>query len=496
MVNGFLNNSAAMLQTMRNSMRHFAPKKYLPHLALLLITSVLIFYRLNVPQALIFDETYHIPSAQKYLNGVFYQENHPPIGKLLIAFGQLLYGGEIRPDFVGVEKISAPWPKDFDITGFRIAPALFGIFIPLILFLVLKTITGNTITSWLMALLLCFDTAFLMQARIAMLDVFLLFFVFLSTLFFVRAFLTEKPVSFFELAMFGVVSGCAANVKDTGLIVLVPFGLLTLKTLRQKSFSQTLSLTSIFLTCFAITYLGWWLIHFSIANTLYEDKTYKISQEHRDILTGDVAPPNPIRTFYIEMVDAFKFSKQYNEGVPALKLGNPEEVGSPWYYWVMGGTAINYRWETPNGIDYRYSYLVPNPVTWMVSLLGVIFGSSLVLSDLLYRFLNPGKLKTFLYAFVTLYWCYIVPFWFIKRVMYLYHYLPAMLLGLILFAVFVKLAPFKSGHKRSFIVLLVLIAGIVCLLLLSFIYYQPLTNAEFQLRNFWPFWKLMCVKCG
>ena len=81
-----------MLQTMRNSMRHFAPKKYLPHLALLLITSVLIFYRLNVPQALIFDETYHIPSAQKYLNGVFYQENHPPIGKLLIAFGQLLYG--------------------------------------------------------------------------------------------------------------------------------------------------------------------------------------------------------------------------------------------------------------------------------------------------------------------------------------------------------------------------------------------------------------------
>jgi dolichyl-phosphate-mannose--protein O-mannosyl transferase len=42
------------------------------------------------PASLFWDENYHIASAQKYLNHVHYFELHPPLGKLLIAAGELI----------------------------------------------------------------------------------------------------------------------------------------------------------------------------------------------------------------------------------------------------------------------------------------------------------------------------------------------------------------------------------------------------------------------
>ena len=45
------------------------------------------FHNYSTPQAFFWDENYHVASAQKYLNGVFFMEQHPPLGKLLIAAG-------------------------------------------------------------------------------------------------------------------------------------------------------------------------------------------------------------------------------------------------------------------------------------------------------------------------------------------------------------------------------------------------------------------------
>src|SRR5919197_1505049 len=44
-------------------------------------------HRYEYPPALFWDENYHIASAQKYLNGVFYMEPNPTLGKLLLARG-------------------------------------------------------------------------------------------------------------------------------------------------------------------------------------------------------------------------------------------------------------------------------------------------------------------------------------------------------------------------------------------------------------------------
>src|SRR5512140_2463208 len=98
-------------------------------LILFLLSTLLIFQNLGSPRAIIFDETYFIPTTQKYLNGVFFLEPHPPLAKLLITAGQLAWDPEIRPsEFITVEKIDRDWSPNWDITGYRFAPALFGTF--------------------------------------------------------------------------------------------------------------------------------------------------------------------------------------------------------------------------------------------------------------------------------------------------------------------------------------------------------------------------------
>src|SRR5919108_5624881 len=105
-------------------------------LILWFLSVLVIFPNLGSPRAIIFDETYFIPTTQKYLNNVFFLEPHPPLAKLLITAGQLTWDPEIRPsEFITVEKIDKEWSPNWDITGYRLAPAFFGTLIPSIVFL-------------------------------------------------------------------------------------------------------------------------------------------------------------------------------------------------------------------------------------------------------------------------------------------------------------------------------------------------------------------------
>ena len=70
------------------------------------------------PAALFWDENYHIASAQKYLNGVFFMEPHPPLGKLLIAWGEkLLNENPVDNQFIATD-YGKTLPNGFSFYGF------------------------------------------------------------------------------------------------------------------------------------------------------------------------------------------------------------------------------------------------------------------------------------------------------------------------------------------------------------------------------------------
>jgi len=64
-------------------------------------------YRLGFPSRILWDERYFPVMANKYLNGVYQFDLHPPLGKFIIAVGISLFGN--------------------DPIGWRIMPVVFGL---------------------------------------------------------------------------------------------------------------------------------------------------------------------------------------------------------------------------------------------------------------------------------------------------------------------------------------------------------------------------------
>ena len=62
--------------------------RYILPLFVLLVSYFTYLRGYDQPPYLFWDENYHIASAEKYLAKTFFQEPHPPLGKLLIALGE------------------------------------------------------------------------------------------------------------------------------------------------------------------------------------------------------------------------------------------------------------------------------------------------------------------------------------------------------------------------------------------------------------------------
>jgi dolichyl-phosphate-mannose-protein mannosyltransferase len=150
------------------------------------------FNRLSAPNAIIFDETYYAKDAWSILqHGVewnwatfFPNANtqiiaghtsfvfhcsgtacaeyvvQPPLGKLLMAVGEWLYG--------------------LNSLGWRVVPALFGTLAILVMCRVARRITRSTLLGCLAGLLLSLDGLEFVLSRTGILDIFLMFFVLAS----------------------------------------------------------------------------------------------------------------------------------------------------------------------------------------------------------------------------------------------------------------------------------------------------------------------------
>ena len=139
------------------------------------------FNQLNVPDKVIFDETYYVPDALGILrygvehnyvsarNSMLVQGNthiftsggefvvHPPVGKLFIAFGE--------------------WTFGVNSFGWRFSAALIGSLAILLLARIARRMTRSTLLGCIAGLLLALDGLEFVMSRTALLDIFLMFWV-------------------------------------------------------------------------------------------------------------------------------------------------------------------------------------------------------------------------------------------------------------------------------------------------------------------------------
>src|SRR3972149_11443071 len=188
-------------------------------LFLLIILSLgLKLYSLENPKSHYFDEIYYAFTAQEMAKGnragweightdpqgFAYEWAHPHLGKELSALGILIFGD--------------------NAFGWRFFQALFGGFGALFIYLLAKELFQSKRAGLIAAFLFTFESFIFVLSRITMVDVFLMVFTLLASLFFV---LYVKKGKFYYLLLTGLFCGFSVSTKWSGILTLGFLGFLS-----------------------------------------------------------------------------------------------------------------------------------------------------------------------------------------------------------------------------------------------------------------------------
>lgn len=483
--------------------RRFLEGRLLPIVFLLVLSYFSIVHNFWSPPYLFWDENYHIASAQKYLNGIYFMEPHPPLGKLFIALGEYLF----HPNALATQFLNTDYgsnlPAGFSFFGYRFFPVMLAWATVPVIYLIFRRITGRNLWAVLLSFLYVFDNALLVHLRSAMLESTLLFFCSLTILGFLLAidWMDDPKRLRWAAILTGSAFGLALATKLFALvlILLVP-ALLWMTWPRVAAFFRFLGVA---LLAGVLCYCAVWYVHFSIGTTvnpkLPDQGFYQASERYQEILKQGKG--DSIFAFPIALQDHLAFVDHYEDGVPRLDMCKTDENGSPWFYWPFGARSINYRWESDtNGT--RYLFLQANPVVWAAGLLGVLLSLVLLLGSQLSP--EPSRLRSgrLLAVFMGIYVSYMIAVSGITRVMYLYHYFVPLLLTFFLFALcFMELTrigrwKLTEERKGGLLVLLAFLIFAGYQVYRPFTYYEPIGDDAVQRRNLLRVWELRCVNCS
>jgi len=467
-----------------------------------LISFFTYFYNYTNPPNLFWDENYHIASAYKYINHVFFMEPHPPLGKLFIAWGEQFFAPNKHVDtssFLATDYIKEV-PAGFSFIGLRFFPALFGALSGPLFFLVLYSLFPNAILSFFFSFLYLFDNAIIVHSRGAMLDSTGIFFSLLVVLYFLLLH-KKKVISIVSYGILGILTGVVLSVKINGIIFGMLFLFLLVKEIkyRQKNTSVLLFLqkTLVFGMGVIMIFCGVYYIHISNGQNVVENKYYEASEQLKIVLrskqTGNIV------YYSSQLIEHLRFIPHYEKGVPKLDVCKSGENGSHPLTWPFGNKSINYRWEKDSkGV--RYLYLQGNPIIWSIGLIGLFLSFILIIGKLIFRLPITNKpMFRLIMVFTTLYIVYMALSLSLPRVLYLYHYFTPLIFSFILaYLQFIYIFENQIKNKSKILIITSLLFAVLIIIIFlffrSFTYYAPITDKQFQLRNWFSWWQLKTIQ--
>ena len=213
-------------------------RQILPISIITIFSLIIRIWHLNLPKGYIFDEIYYAKNANSLIeHGVELNEQggadfivHPPLGKWLIGIGIKIFGN-----------------NEF---GWRIIPALVGTACVILIYLIAQRLFNSIFLSSTAALLMALDGLALVMSRVALLDIFLIFFILLAFYFI----LTNN------LWLSGVAIGLAGASKWSGFFLIPLIIALTInwKNLQLSSLLRRLvQFIFIPIGVYFITWIGW-----------------------------------------------------------------------------------------------------------------------------------------------------------------------------------------------------------------------------------------------
>ena len=496
-----------MLQTIARYRRFWVP-------ALVLLVSLLV-YGINYgsPKSMFWDENYHITSGQKYLDGTLFMELHPPLGKLLIAAGEAVFGGNealdkrafSRTDYLQGSQV----PGGMSYTGFRFASTFLMAASVLFFYGIVWRISRRTWVAAGFSALLIFDNALVVHSRSAMLEGIQLFFILAALYYFVVVLTRDRPVRLPQYAMLGVLVGLVISVKLNGAVLLLLFVMLwgvdqwqNIKRFDWLALFKRLAVTvPAAVVPLVASFASVLYVHIALGENIVSNRTYKASEAYlNEVREGHSAGP---KAFYYGFRDNLRYMLEYSDGVARLDICKPGENGSYAIGWPLGNKSINYRWDK-NTIDgetrVRYIQIIANPVVWFSVAAGIVLSLGLLISRFVYG--NPVKDVRLFYwvlAFTGLYVSYMAAILQIERVMYLYHYLVPLVFGMLNLAVlftYIYNDDIRVNRRHTMVNLGLFVLLVVAIFawFSPFTYGLPINEDQFEARNWFRLWQMNVVR--
>lgn len=459
----------------------------------LILSFTLHFAYLDYPAEVVFDEVHFGKFASSYMTGQFHFDIHPPLGKLFLAFGGRLSG--FKPVF-GFNNIGEKFP-DANFLGLRFFPALAGSLMPLVVYLIIRKLGGSKKTALLGMFMVVFESALLIQSRFILIDSFLLLFGLLGILFYLVG--REQDATknkIISLCLSGLFLGASFSVKWTGLVFWFLVLILSLPNLashllpkgQNKKRAASMFILFILAIPFAV-YTAVFAIHFSLLPYSGAGDAF-MSQKFQSILVNNANYNHAAQMgFFEKFMELNRVMLSANSGI-----STPHPYGIKWYTMPLMDRSLYYWTRTEQSGYISRIYLLGNPMVWW-SIFPVIVGfAGAVLFNIGKRKSEYLKSHSLLIAFLLVYLLNIFTYAFISRVIFLYHYFPSLVLGIIMFCVLADRhltgGETKTQSKKQKIIFWGFAGGV----LLLFLFFSPLTfgtpldKAAYELRVWTQSW--------
>ena len=478
--------------------------------ALTIVTVAAFFtyvYRFDDPAVPIWDERYYIVAAEKYLHGVYFQDLHPPLGKLLIAAGERLAGRNASTaNFLNVTYWAEKIPPGLSFFGFRLIPVALAWLTAPVLCALFIAVTRSRALGLILSALYVFDNALVAHLRAAMLEGPLLFFTAVALLAFVHL---EEDVSGtarrtrLRAAVLGAALGCAVMTKAVGLsLAVLPLALVWRRRADRRAALECAALVAL---PAAVVACAVWMTHFALARhvnpALLDGGYYQVpSVGTRTFIEGTGRVP--IATLPAQIVDWIRYVNWYDQSRPTIDLCRVDEHASPAWMWPIGARAVPYWWDAGGGGAFRYIYLQVNPIVWGTALAALLLTVASLAATTAGLAVRPLRHRFLVVSLLTTYAAYFALISTVRGVMYLYHYFIPLLFSFVLAAVAIDAIDQVGRRRLTAIDKRAALVAWTVVVVAAFLVYRPLTYFERRLntddlarRNLVPLWDLRCPGC-
>lgn len=389
-------------------------------------TKTLIDEQKNIPKEIsyqnstYFDEIYFSLSAYQYTKGIEVMEwTHPPLGKLIMAIPILIFG-------------MTPF-------SYRLMGVIAGIIMLPVFYILAKKIFKERKWAILAILMMALDNFHLVESRLGTTDTFLVLFILLSSLFMYQYLeldgKTKLKTKIKYLFLSALFIACAISVKWSGLYAGLGLAILffiDLFTHKKKQMTNKDLIKLIIITglLFAILTLSIYTLSYILFPNL----------EGYD---------NSFKGFFNQIISMYNYHSNVTE---------PHPFSSPWYSWPFMIKPVWYYVDYYNGNMIRTITGIGNPLIWWS-------GATCVLFSYIKTFLKRDKNDIFLIILIL---STIIPYAFINRPMFLYHYYPTLIFIMLTIVSVIKMLTEITKNNSIYIIFIILIS--IC-----FILFLPVT---------------------